>query len=84
MNLVVATVAEDREPFRTEALYLFRSLRRLGGTLATAMARAHFVDSVDEAVEAERRLRASTGAAASATVGTWYWELGHRGFEGAR
>ena len=46
-RLLVATVAESREPYRSEAELLFRSLRKLGGRMAGVQAVAYFVGSAD-------------------------------------
>lgn len=46
-RVLIASVVENREPCITETLCLFRSLRRLGGTLAHARATAYFVGDAD-------------------------------------
>jgi hypothetical protein len=53
-RVTVATVSEDREPYRSETVDLFRSLRVLGGCVAGARAIAFFVKSVS--LEAELAL----------------------------
>jgi hypothetical protein len=44
--ITVAAVAENREPFLTEATWLVHSLRNFGGTLADARCVIYFVDSL--------------------------------------
>lgn len=48
-RVLVATVAENREPFKREALYLFKTLQRFGGHLTRARQIAYFVESTDSA-----------------------------------
>lgn len=48
-RVVVATVAEDREPFASETLYLFATLNRFGGELRRARRVAYFVGSAASA-----------------------------------
>ena len=43
--MLIATVAENREPFLRSVLDLFRSLRTLGGTLECAKATTYFIGS---------------------------------------
>lgn len=49
-RVLVATVAENREPFTREAVYLFKTLQRFGGYLTRAQCVAYFVGSVDSEV----------------------------------
>lgn len=51
-RVVVACVAENTPIFHREVIFLFKSLRCLGGRLADAQAIAYFVDSVDAEVTA--------------------------------
>jgi hypothetical protein len=44
-RVVVATVAEDREPFAGEAVYLFTTLHHFGGELSRARRVAYFIGS---------------------------------------
>jgi hypothetical protein len=46
-RLLVATVAEDREPFARETVYLFKTLDHFGGNLSRARRVAYFVGSAD-------------------------------------
>jgi hypothetical protein len=46
-RVIVACVAENREPFLREVAYLFKSLRQFGGNLAQARCIAYFVGSAD-------------------------------------
>jgi hypothetical protein len=48
-RLLVATVAEDREPFARETVYLFKTLDHFGGNLSRARRIAYFVGSADSA-----------------------------------
>ncbi len=53
-RVLVATVAENREPFASEVVYLYKTLQRFGGHLARAQRVAYFVRSVDS--QAAKRL----------------------------
>ena len=44
-RVLVATVAENREPFKHEALYLFKTLQRFGGHLARRFAQHRAMSS---------------------------------------
>jgi hypothetical protein len=46
-RVLVATVAEDREPHAREVVYLFKTLQRLGGRLSRTRQVAYFVESAD-------------------------------------
>jgi hypothetical protein len=46
-RVLVATVAEDREPYAREVVYLFKTLHRFGGHLRRARRIAYFVGSAD-------------------------------------
>lgn len=46
-RVLVATVAEDREPFASETVYLFKTLHHFGGELGRARRVAYFVGSAD-------------------------------------
>ena len=46
-RVLVATVAEDREPFASETVYLFRTLDHFGGDLRRARRVAYFVGSAE-------------------------------------
>jgi hypothetical protein len=46
-RVVVATVAEDREPYASEVVYLFKTLQHLGGRLSRARRVAYFLESAD-------------------------------------
>lgn len=46
-RVLIAALAEDRQPYRREIEHLFRSARLRGGVLAHAQAAAFFVDHVD-------------------------------------
>lgn len=46
-RLLIGCVAENREPYRTEALYLFRSIAESGGSLNRAKRIAYFVEAAD-------------------------------------
>jgi hypothetical protein len=46
-RVLVATVAEDREPFARETVYLFKTLHHFGGSLSRARRVAYFVGSAD-------------------------------------
>jgi hypothetical protein len=46
-RVLVATVAEDREPFARETVYLFKTLQHFGGNLSRARRVAYFVGSAD-------------------------------------
>ncbi len=48
-RVLIAIVAENREPFTREAMYLFKTLRRFGGQLARAQGIAYFVGSIEPA-----------------------------------
>ncbi len=52
-RVLIATVAEDRQPYTAEAVCLFRSLRGLGGELAGARAVAYLVGSIDPVIEGQ-------------------------------
>jgi SAM-dependent methyltransferase len=49
-RVLVATMADKREPYISEVEYLFRSLSQFGGTLAHARRIAYFTESVDRTV----------------------------------
>ena len=49
-EVLVSCVAENREPYKTEACYLFQSLSVLGGNLSRSKKIAYFVESADSAV----------------------------------
>lgn len=49
-KILIACVAENREPYTTEAYYLFRSLVQLGGPLARAEKVAYFIGEADALV----------------------------------
>jgi hypothetical protein len=46
-RVLVATVAEDREPHASEVMYLFKTLERFGGRLSRARRVAYFLESAD-------------------------------------
>jgi hypothetical protein len=46
-RVVVATVAEDREPYASEVVHLFKTLQHLGGRLSRARRVAYFLESAD-------------------------------------
>ncbi|GEM_PF-1527796 len=46
-RILIACVAENREPYTTEILYLFRSLAAFGGSLACSQQIAYFVEAAD-------------------------------------
>ncbi len=51
-RVMITAVAEDRDPYKTEAELLFRTIIGFGGALARAQKRVCFVESVDDRVRA--------------------------------
>jgi SAM-dependent methyltransferase len=49
-RILISCVAENREPFITEVLYLFQSLAVFGDRLARSKRIAHFIDEADAGV----------------------------------
>jgi hypothetical protein len=49
-RVVVACVAEDRQPFELEVEYLFKTLRYFGGALAVSQCIAYFLRSADPGI----------------------------------
>jgi hypothetical protein len=46
-RMIVAAVAEDREPHASEVVYLFRTLQHFGGRMSRARQIAYFLESAD-------------------------------------
>ena len=46
-RVLIAVVAEDREPYTSEVVYLFKTLDHFGGDLSRARRVAYFVESAD-------------------------------------